>query len=382
MTDNNKYNTLYLLPKRNYFSQGDRGRVTHALGVISGIGGCGSSVTAISGNGLINYNSQLPDKINLIEVDSKRTFWSMHFLKTTFFQIRNNKIDILIIRYAVSKLIICFIISLFAKKYGVKIVIEVNSYAINNKSIPSLFRLFYRYIEIGITSRFDTAYVVSRALGNLLNQYNCKSKIAIIPNGAFLPEYDIKENTSNISILRLVYLGSLHKYYDYDILLNGYRKLIKSGISCELHFYGTGSMYEYIKSKTLDLKKVHYHGRYKREDISRELFKNTDILVLPPKQIWDVELSGGLSTKLFEYMSLGLSIIAPKMGEVAEILSDNNTAIMYDPNDTDSYLRACIKLCNSKELRSTIGVNSQKLFMKKYTWESRMKSLLDIVNRE
>ncbi len=372
---------IYVLPKRKYFSEGDRGRVTHALGVIGGLSQGGNQVTALSGDGLHDYRGQVPHTATLLQVASRSIFWDFSLLKTALKELESNDADVLIVRYAVSKFFLCWMLNRLAKRFGAKTVLEVNSYALHNRSLPKFFRSIWARAEVWLTSRFDIAYVVSGALGETLQQLKCKASIAVVPNGAFLPVSEVAEGRfGDEPVTRLVYLGTLHRYYDFGILIKGFRNLVDSGLKCELHFFGSGVMLEQLKADSAVFPCVHFHGRYKREDIPQLLLKTSDILVLPPKHRWDVELSGGLSTKLFEYMSLGVPIVVPRMAEVADILKDGESACMYEPDDVDSLVAACTKLCTDPELRASVSDKARQLFMQQYTWEARMRSLMRVID--
>lgn len=374
---------MYVLPKRAYFSEGDRGRVSHALGVIDGLSQGGHQVTAISGEGLHDYRGQVHPTATLRQVSSRSVFWDFSLLKAAQKELESSRVDVFIVRYAVSKFLLCWILNRLAKRYGAKTVLEVNSYAFHFKSIPKVLRAICQDAEIWFTSRFDVAYVVSAALGKMLKKMKCQTAIAIVPNGAFLPVSEVDgRSVGEDSVIRLVYLGTLHRYYDFDIVVKGFRALEESGLDCELHFFGSGAMLQQLKADSTGLSGVYFHGRYKREDTPRFLSKTSDVLILPPKHRWDVERSGGLSTKLFEYMSLGVPIVAPRMAEVADILEDGETASMYDPDDLDSFVEACSKACTSSVGRAQLGHKAKQLFIEKYTWAARMNTLMQRIGND
>ena len=79
---NNK-RILYILPKKNYFSQGDRGRVSHALGVAEGLSQIDHDVTVLSGQGLLGYAKRVPRSVQLECVLKKRFLWNF-FLKMSY----------------------------------------------------------------------------------------------------------------------------------------------------------------------------------------------------------------------------------------------------------------------------------------------------------
>ena len=61
---------LYVLPKSNYFSQGSRGRVTHALGITSGLLANGVSVHLLSGIGVAEFGISPSGRLEISEVQA------------------------------------------------------------------------------------------------------------------------------------------------------------------------------------------------------------------------------------------------------------------------------------------------------------------------
>ena len=72
----NKKRILYILPKKDYFSQGDRGRVSHALGVAEGLSQIDHAVTVLSGEGITGYARRVPKSVRLECVPKKRFLWN------------------------------------------------------------------------------------------------------------------------------------------------------------------------------------------------------------------------------------------------------------------------------------------------------------------
>ena len=59
--------------------------------------------------------------------------------------------------------------------------------------------------------------------------------------------------------------------------------------------------------------------------------------------------------KLFEYMAAGKAIVAPDQPNIREVLSDGETALLFDPAEPDAMWRAISRLAADATLRGTLG---------------------------
>src|SRR5262245_32495083 len=123
---------LYVLPKANFFSQGRRGRVTHAIGVARGFGENQVPVHVISGNGLAQYAQELGPCVTLHEAPSPTAgpLADLRWTRSLIAEIRDllsqhPQIKFVIIRYASSN---GFLFQALPRLYPEKVwVFEVNS---------------------------------------------------------------------------------------------------------------------------------------------------------------------------------------------------------------------------------------------------------------
>lgn len=59
--------------------------------------------------------------------------------------------------------------------------------------------------------------------------------------------------------------------------------------------------------------------------------------------------------KLFEYMGLGRAIVAPDQPNIREVLSHGDNALLFRPDDQESFSRAINQLCSDLPLRLRLG---------------------------
>jgi glycosyltransferase involved in cell wall biosynthesis len=101
-----------------------------------------------------------------------------------------------------------------------------------------------------------------------------------------------------------------------------------------------------------------------------------DVLVSP-----HVPLAGGSEffgspTKLFEYMAMGKGIVASRLGQIADLLADQQTALLVEPGDTRALSEAIMRLSNSPELRERLGAAARQEAISRYTWGHNAERVL------
>lgn len=84
--------------------------------------------------------------------------------------------------------------------------------------------------------------------------------------------------------------------------------------------------------------------------------------------------------KIFEYMAMGLPIIAPQLPAFEEILSNGENALLFEANSAHDLAEKMTTLMNDKALRSTISSNALEE-SKKYSWAKRGENILAFIRR-
>jgi glycosyltransferase involved in cell wall biosynthesis len=80
--------------------------------------------------------------------------------------------------------------------------------------------------------------------------------------------------------------------------------------------------------------------------------------------------------KLFEYMALGKAIVAPNRRNILEILVDEDNALLFDPDQEFSFSNQLKRLCESEELRKSLGLAARKTIEdRKLFWEENARKI-------
>ena len=111
----------------------------------------------------------------------------------------------------------------------------------------------------------------------------------------------------------------------------------------------------------------------KREDVPKYLI-SFDVLVIPKAGA----KAGNSPTKTFEYLAAKRPIVAANTAAIREVMFDGHNALIVKTNTPREWAKKIIRVKNNNELRDKL-IKQAFLDAKKYTWEKRVKSILDFI---
>lgn len=378
----------YILPKKNYFSEGYRGRVTHALGVIEGLIANQWETIAVSEDNLIRYVKKFDSSLlrpHYVQSGNRSKLseirWIFSLLKSLFSIYKKEDLKISLTRYAISKPLFNIFHAKLLYRNDIIGGLEVNSTGYNYLSnIPSLLRNYLLRFECYIFSQYDFIYVVSENMKKILLKGGCTSKIIVLPNASTAKQNQKTpiNNMSKKDKTRFVYMGIFQKYYEILLVIEAFKQINKKIDNIELHFYGDGPLLSIIKSNAEDITNIYIHGRYQNKDVHQMINPKTDVLLLPYKDNLLTKI--GSPIKLFEYLSLGTPIIASNIGQLSEIIKHEYNGFLYTSNNLDN-LKTVMKQAHfDKKGRIRYGNNALDEFNMKHTWDKRFSKLERLLN--
>ena len=102
-----------------------------------------------------------------------------------------------------------------------------------------------------------------------------------------------------------------------------------------------------------------------------------DILVAPHVPLADGSDFFGSPTKIFEYMATGKAIVASRLGQIGEVLVDQETALLVEPGNVAELTGAIMKLIESESLRARLGARAREVAEREHTWEHNARRVLE-----
>jgi glycosyltransferase involved in cell wall biosynthesis len=177
----------------------------------------------------------------------------------------------------------------------------------------------------------------------------------------------------------MIYPGSLNRRQGVDIAVKAFA-LIKDKIPmAEFHIYGTGTDMDYLKRLVLDLglqDRVFLKGSLPIYEVAEKM-ANADLGIEPKRN--DMFAGDAMSTKILEFMSLGIPVIASDT-RVHKYYFDESVVLFFKSDDEQDLARCMLSLIENANLRQKMLLNSHQ-FVQGYVWDKRKEEYLGLVDR-
>ena len=226
---------------------------------------------------------------------------------------------------------------------------------------------------------FSTAVlVVTRTLGNIVRKRIKNSSLILVPNGADLLMFFCQDAKSRRKIrlkhsiplnrVVLIYCGSANPYYRLDLIFLSAKSLpndVKGKTFFVFYLYSEIERYRELKALLKisdDL--VEIRGPLPRSDLS-EVMAACDVGLVPFDD--KLFLLYAMSTKLYEYLSVGLYVISsgPSGGELQSFFSQNPSCGIFVQPRVEDFVRVFLRIISSDYLFDDDSRNSRHSFIAK-----------------
>jgi glycosyltransferase involved in cell wall biosynthesis len=184
-----------------------------------------------------------------------------------------------------------------------------------------------------------------------------------------------REDTCKNEVVHLLYTGRMDRGKGLFEMVDALHLLVNDGINANLNFVGWADdgdpIIAELKKYANDLKiidKVIFHGF---QPLGKKLFsfyKQSDVYVIASKR------SEGFPRTIWEAMAHSLPVVATRVGSISHYLSNENNALLVEPNSPHDLFQAIKIIIKDKKIRRRITKNSFSL-VSKQTIENRSEEL-------
>ena len=165
---------------------------------------------------------------------------------------------------------------------------------------------------------------------------------------------------------QIIFAGRLSKEKGIDVLIDTAKCLPPE---YNLLILGTGPEEEKVRKISNSQTNVHYLG-YQSKQNTISLIRGSDLLIQP-------SIMEGISSTLLEAMGCETCVIASNVGGNMEIIKNNKTGVLVEPNNAEELVEKISHLLIENKKRAAMAANGLKTVVK-YDWKQVGKLYLDI----
>ncbi len=267
------------------------------------------------------------------------------------------------------------------KRAGKKVVYDIHeeypSVILMKNWIPRALRRFVAKFadnyERKAVSKFDGIVVV---VPDQLERFPDVKRFAVLPNYPDVDYLESKRSSSTEGVVRFVYSGSIDIDRSIVEMIQAFM-LLRKDYNIELNLLGPifdSELKRMISESARSCDGLNYMGFMSYEE-AVECVAQNDIGLMVMHRGRSKEISSPL--KMFEYLTLGLPIIASDFEKWHEILDERPCALFVDPDSPEDISAKMETLIINTDLRAKMKENA-KLISTKYSWKSVEERLLKL----
>ena len=379
------------------------GSVGHTLGVLKGFKSYNCEVKVISNEKILGIEDLdyvvIKPKYKSFLGEYIYNFYARNRFKS---EILKFSPDIIYHRYTGNT----FFVAKIAKELNIPLILEFNSFDTwklqhwsASRNVLTVFikkHILYNIVKRIENYNLKTAFLivtVSEPLkADLLELGIPKEKILVNSNRVdpekFNPTIITREECNELKRsfgidedkVVVGFSGTFGEWHGIPQLTEAIDKILKSVLSKDIHFLliGDGKFKLEAESRIGHYENVTFTGVVPYSDIQKYL-AICDILVSPHNPQVDGREFFGSPTKLFEYMAMGKGIVASDLGQIGEVLKNEENALLVTPGDVPELIEVILKLTEDKELREKLGKQAREDVVANYTWGKNAERVMKAV---
>lgn len=179
-------------------------------------------------------------------------------------------------------------------------------------------------------------------------------------------QWRAKMGFAKIGDTRILFVGTFMSVFDFSPVFDAAKRALENGKKVQFILCGDGGFIKGIQDLMDGLSNVHFTGWLDRPKIEA-LAECSHATIAPYLNIENFTMN--IPNKIIDALSLGLPLLCPLQGEVAELISRHDVGLRYG-EEVGKSLYDCIRtLIDGPEIRNRMSRNALSLYRKKYTYE-------------
>jgi len=176
----------------------------------------------------------------------------------------------------------------------------------------------------------------------------------------------------------MIYPGSVGWHQGLDIAIKALARIKDQAPQAEFHIYGTGPETDNLATLVTKLhldNKVFIKDTLPVNNIA-EVMANADLGIVPKRN--DPFGGEAFSTKIFEFMSLGIPLIVSRT-KIDRHYFNDSVVKFFNPEDVNDLAQAMLTMLKDKKQRDTIRDNAL-CFVEDYKWSKKKNEYFSLVD--
>jgi glycosyltransferase involved in cell wall biosynthesis len=272
--------------------------------------------------------------------------------------------------------------SIAARRQGIPFVLEANEVSgIAGRARRQTFPRLCAWFERSLFRRCTAIHTVSSRLRDMiLAQRVPAEKIHVAPNAFDVRRVShVRRDPSlterlHLNGKRVIGFAGWFDHWDrLDLFVDVFRELHARHPQLHLLLIGDGPVLHDVRQRIdrYGLRgQVTLTGAVSRTEIYAHLAQ-LDIAVLPHSNDF------GSPVVMFEFMALGIPVVAPRLPPIEDVHRDGDTALLFHPLDVAGCVHAIERLIVSDTLRREIAARARARLEANHTWHRNASLILE-----
>ncbi len=202
-----------------------------------------------------------------------------------------------------------------------------------------------------------------RLISRAVPREKCSSMVNVPDEAVFCR----RGRTRNDSKFIILYPGTLNWHQGVDIAIRAFARIASEVPDAEFHIYGEGPYRAFLHKLVLDLglqDRIKLNGFISSREIAR-VIEDADLGVVPKRK--DGFGDEAFSTKIMEFMALGVPVIVPDT-RIDRYYFTDSTVQFFRGGDEDDLAQAMLCLIRQRDLRDQLAGNALR-FVAQNNWD-------------
>ncbi|MGH8156944.1 MAG: glycosyltransferase family 4 protein [Rhodanobacter sp.] len=271
-----------------------------------------------------------------------------------------------------------------ARRRGIPLVLEINDSALVERVRPLRLRWLARRIE-GWCLRNCTGlvFISTYFLAQAEAAYGAIAPSVISPNAADLARFDpgrfdrarMRAERGLADRVVCGHIGVFAQWHGVDAFVDAIAMRLAEAPQLALVLVGDGRTLPIVRTLVAErglADRVLLPGRVAHDEIAGWI-ACMDYAVLPDSNQY------GSPMKLFEFMAMGVAVVAPDYAPVAEVISDGRTGWLFPQRETATCVQRVLDLAAREDERHRVGAAARDYIARERQWRNNAEQLLTLL---